>query len=168
MPCWRNQKGQKKRKGCSQHSSFSTAWCLCLHSTEQYNWVGEWPTADHEMHPDSTATPSLAEKNRREHWMKWMNKHWRCWCENIKQRVESRTLDRFGVFLDLTVGCATHHIPNYNLARSIARSQTQTVRWAEVVVVVFPGPFHLQNHTTTMHDCELTYHCLPWCNNNWI
>lgn len=64
MPCWRDQRGQKKMKGCSQHSSFSTAWCLCLHSIEQYSWVGEWLTADHEMHPDSTTTPSLVEKDK--------------------------------------------------------------------------------------------------------
>lgn len=48
--------------------------------------------------------------------------------ERIKQRVESRTLDGFGVFLDLTVGCATHYIPHYDLPRGISRSQTQTVR----------------------------------------
>lgn len=66
MPCWRGQRGQKKRRGCSQHSSFSTAWCLCLRSTEQCSWEGGWPTADREMHPDSTATPSLAEKREQD------------------------------------------------------------------------------------------------------
>lgn len=77
----------------------------------------------------------------------------------INQRVKSRTLDGFGVFLDLTVGCATHHIPHYDLPRGISGSQTQTVGWAEVVVVVFSCPFHLQTHSTHMHkDCELTHH----------
>ena len=87
--------------------------------------------------------------------------------ETIKHRVASHTLDRFGVFLDLTVGCATHYIPHYDLSRGISWSQTQTVRWAEVVVVVFPWPFYLQNHTTHMHsDSEIIHHYLPWCDNN--
>lgn len=30
-------------------------------------------------------------------------------------RVEEITLDRFGVFLDLTVGSAADNIPHYNL-----------------------------------------------------
>lgn len=162
MPYWWGQRGQKKMTGCSQHSSFSTIWCLCLHSTEQYSLVGEWPTADHEMHPDSTATPSLTEKDKEENieWNGWMSTgDVEADAPGINQRVKSRTLDGFGVFLDLTVGCATHHIPHYDLPRGISGSQTQTVGWADVVVVVFSWPFHLQNHNTHMYkDCEFTHH----------
>lgn len=61
MPCWKGQKGQKKKRGYSQRSFFSTVWCLCLHSTEQCSWEDGQLTRDHEMHPDSTATPSLTE-----------------------------------------------------------------------------------------------------------
>lgn len=39
-PYWRGRRGQKKRRGCSQRSSFSTAWCPCLRSTEQCSWEG--------------------------------------------------------------------------------------------------------------------------------
>lgn len=60
-PCWRSRRGQRKRRGCSQHSSSSTAWCLCLHSTGQCSWEGGRPAAGHVRHPDSTATPNLAE-----------------------------------------------------------------------------------------------------------
>lgn len=59
MPCWMGQRGQKKMKECSRRSSSSTASCLCLHSTGQCSWEGGRPTANHETHPDSTATPSL-------------------------------------------------------------------------------------------------------------
>ncbi len=57
----------------------------------------------------------------------------------------SLTLDRLGVLLDLTMGSAADHIPHYDLPRGISWSQPQTVRRAQVVVVVFPGPFHLPN-----------------------
>lgn len=60
-PCWRSRRGQRKRRGYSQHSSSSTAWCPCRHSTEQCSWEGGRPAAGHVRHPDSTATLDLAE-----------------------------------------------------------------------------------------------------------
>lgn len=61
---------------------------------------------------------------------------------------KSLTLDRFGVFLDLTVGSTADHIPHYDLPRGIARSQPQTIGRAQIVVIVFPRPFHLPNKNT--------------------
>ncbi len=61
MPDWRAQKGQRRKTGCSQHSSSSKAWCQCLHSTEQYSWEGGQPEEDHEKHPEPTASPYLMQ-----------------------------------------------------------------------------------------------------------
>lgn len=183
MPYLRDRRGQRKRRGCSRHSSSSTAWCRCLRSTGQCSWEGGRPAADRVMHPDSTATPSLAEtarecgnekdrgvvyaKGRTEtdgkcalmktngfnvakypfsrqlsqttNPVRW--EEWREWAGGLLKG--SLTLDRLGVLLDLTVGGATDHIPHYDLPWRIARSQPQTVGRAQVVVVVFSGPFHL-------------------------
>lgn len=65
MPYLMGRRGQKKRRGCSQRSSSSTAWCPCLHSTGQCSWEDELLTADHEMHPDSTTTLSLTGKGKK-------------------------------------------------------------------------------------------------------
>ncbi len=61
MPDWRAQKDQRRKTGCSQHSSSSKAWCQCLHSTEQYSWEGGQPEEDHEKHPEPTASPYLMQ-----------------------------------------------------------------------------------------------------------
>lgn len=66
--------------------------------------------------------------------------------------VQSLTLYRFRVFLNLTVGSAADHIPHYDFPRGIAGGQPQTVRRAQVVIVVFPRPFHLP-HTKHM-QCQ--------------
>lgn len=65
--------------------------------------------------------------------------------QRFNPSLRSLTLDGFGVLLDLTVGSATDHIPHYDLPRGISGSQPQTVGRAQVVVIVFPGPFHLPN-----------------------
>ena len=199
-PCWKGQRGQKKRRGCSQHSSSSTAWCPCLRSTERYSLEGGWLTADPETHPDSTTTPSLPVKDSKTERRTEERRGCRrrgapggktendgksilmktngqqqsnssmflpgstaremspsCTELTDKESIQAHdeegevgrgrflTLDRFGVLLDLTVGSAADHIPHYDLSRGISRGQPQTVRRAQVVVVVFPGPFHLAN-----------------------
>lgn len=55
-----DQRGQRKRRGCSLRSSSSKVWSLCLRSTEQCSWEGGRPAGGHETHPDSTTNPSLA------------------------------------------------------------------------------------------------------------
>lgn len=183
-PCWRSRRGQRKRRGCSQHSSSSTAWCPCLHSTGQCSWEGGRPAAGHARHPDSTATPNLAETegecgneqdrvvggakgrtktdgkrvltktNGQQHFSVHINIHFlHSLCGrpiNPVQQWEpaglfkaSLTLDWFGVLLDLTVGGATDHIPHDDLPWRIARRQAQAVGRAQVVVIVFFGPFYL-------------------------
>lgn len=91
------------------------------------------------MHPDSTTTPGLTEKGKKTEGGKSFVKtngrqlfffavllgcrplHVVARRQKIKpvqvcmMRVEEITLDRFGVFLDLTVGSAADNIPHYNL-----------------------------------------------------
>lgn len=55
----RDQKGQKKKKGCYLHSSSSTAWCQCLHSRARCNLVGGWRAVNLGKHLDSTTTGHL-------------------------------------------------------------------------------------------------------------
>lgn len=192
MPYWRGQRGQMRRRGCSQRSSSSTAWCPCLRSTARCSWEGGWPTVDHETHPDSITTPSLAEKEQetegrikstvsarteraendgKSFLMKTNSQQqfqvspwqgpWGWYPSSTELRDKKSiqaymrgrggvcgrylTLDRFGVLLDLTMGGAADHIPHYDLPRGVSWGQPQTVGRALVVVVVLPGPFHLQN-----------------------
>lgn len=61
----RDQKGQRKTKGCYLHSSSSTAWCQCLHSRARCNLVGGQQAVSLGRHLDSTATAHLHHKDER-------------------------------------------------------------------------------------------------------
>lgn len=77
--------------------------------------------------------------------------------ESLGLHGGSLTLDGFGVLLDLTVRGATDHVPHYDFPRGVSRSQAQTVRSAQVVVVVFPGPFHLPNTKHILNILQLLW-----------
>lgn len=51
------------------------------------------------------------------------------------------------MLLNLTVRHAAHHVPHDDFACGVGRGQAQGVWRAQVVVVVLPGPFHLNTQT---------------------
>lgn len=90
-PCWKGQRGQKKRRGYFQRSSSSTAWCPCLHSKGRCSWEGGQLTADRERHPDSTTTPSLTGKASKIERRMWK---WRGWMRSVHQGGRQRIMVR--------------------------------------------------------------------------
>lgn len=53
------------------------------------------------------------------------------------------TLNGFGVLLNLASSCPCSNIPNNDLACGIGRCQAQRIGRTNVMVIIFPGPFHL-------------------------